>query len=71
MISHLNINSIRQRFDPLTKITTESIDILMISETKLDESFLKDQFLIKDFSEPYRLDESSKVGGIMLLFRDI
>ena len=42
----------------------------MILETKLDESFLKDQFLIKGFSEPYRLDRNSKGGGIILFIRE-
>ena len=46
MISHLNINSIRQKFDRLTETTTG----MLISETKLDESFPKGQFSIKQAS---------------------
>ena len=38
-MGHLNINCIRQKFDSLIEITTGNIDILMVSETKLDESF--------------------------------
>ena len=38
----------------------------MISETKIDESFPKGDFLIEGFSTPYRLDRDSKDGGIML-----
>ena len=67
---HLNINSIRQKFDSLIEITAGNIEILMISETKLDDSFPKGQFIIKGFSEPYRLDRNSKGGGIMLLIRE-
>ena len=37
----------------------------MISETKIDESFPKGNFLIEGFSTPYRLDRDSG-GGIML-----
>ena len=51
-IGHLNINSIRKKFDSLMEIITGNIDILMISETKLDGSFPKGQFLIKEFIEP-------------------
>ena len=40
-------------------ITSEEIDILWISETKLNKSFPKDHFLIKGLSDPYRLDENS------------
>ena len=32
----------------------------MISETKIDESFPKEHFLIEGFSTPYRLDRDSK-----------
>ena len=42
----------------------------MISETKLDESFPKGQYLIKGFINPYRLDRSSKGGEIMLFTRE-
>ena len=39
------------------------IDILMISETKIDESFPNGNFIIEGFSTPYRLDRDSKGGG--------
>ena len=35
----------------------------MISETKIDESFPKGNFLIEGFSTPYRLDHYSKDEG--------
>ena len=40
--------------------------MLMISETKIDESFPKGNFLIEGFSTPYRLDRDSKGGGSSL-----
>ena len=57
--AHLNINSVRNKFDSLVNITNNNIDILMISETKLDSSFPVGQFLIHEFSEPYRLYRNS------------
>ena len=42
----LNINSIRNKFDLLAHQVKENIDILMTSETKLDEYFPAGQFLI-------------------------
>ena len=45
------------------------LDILMISEIKIDESFPKGSFLIEGFSTPYRLDRNPKGGGIMLCVR--
>ena len=39
IFAHLNINSIRNKFDSLADIIKDNIDILMISETKVDDSF--------------------------------
>ena len=66
----MNINSVRNKFDSLVNITNNNIDILMISETKLDSSFPVGQFLIHGFSEPYRLDRNSNGGGILLYIRE-
>ena len=70
VIGHLNINSVRQKFNSLIEITTGNIDILMISEIKLDETFPKGQFLI-GFSESYRLDRNSKESGSLFIKKDI
>ena len=40
VIGPLNIDSIGQKFNSLKEITSGNIDIFMISETKLDESWL-------------------------------
>ena len=42
--AHLNINSVRNKFYLLSDIIKNNIDILMISEKKLDSSFLMDSF---------------------------
>ena len=39
IIAHLNINSLRDKFEFLIFLTRDNIDVLMISETKLDQSF--------------------------------
>ena len=41
VVGHLNINSIKNKFDFLAHQVNGNIDIVMISETKLDESFPK------------------------------
>ena len=38
-IAQININSIRNKFETLVSVVTSDIDIAMISETKIDESF--------------------------------
>ena len=46
------------------------VDILILSESKLDSAFPSSQFLINDFSVPHRLDRNSKGGSILLYVRD-
>ena len=70
IIAQLNINSIRNKFKFLEKDICANLDILLISETKLDDSFPSTQFLFDGFSKPYRLDKCSIGGGILLYIRD-
>ena len=49
---------------------TEVLDILMISETKLDDSFPEAQFYIEGFRAPFRLDRNKHGGGILLYVRN-
>ena len=63
---HLNINSIRNKFDALPVIMKTNVDILMTSETKLDDAFPAAYFLLHGFSAPYRLGRNSNSGRIML-----
>ena len=39
IVGHLNINSIRNKFDESSFIIDTNIDILLTSESKLDDSF--------------------------------
>ena len=39
IIAQLNINSLRNKIDSLAKAVISNIDILLITETKLDDSF--------------------------------
>ena len=70
ILGHLNINAIRNKFEALKFIIDNNIDILLISETKLDDRFPTARFLIKGFSAPYRSDRSSKGGGVLLYIRE-
>ena len=55
--AQLNINSIRNKFGQLSSMTAGIIDILVITETKLNNTFPLDQFTILGYSKPYRLRE--------------
>ena len=70
IIHHLNINSIRNKFESLVRFVGNNLDILMVSETKIDDTFLKSQFLIEGFSKPFRLDRIAKGGRILLYIRE-
>ena len=70
ILGHLNINSIRNKFEALKFIIDNNIDIFLISETKLDDSFPSAQFLIKGFSALYRVDRNSKGGGLLFYIRE-
>ena len=46
LIGNLNINSIRNKFDQLKDTVLNYTDILILTETKLDETFLTSHFLM-------------------------
>ena len=42
----------------------------MISETKLDDTFPVDQFVLEGFSKAFRIDRNKNGGGILLFVRE-
>ena len=70
IVAHLNINSIRNKFEELISQVKGTVDVLMISETKIDDSLPIADFLIDGFSQPYRIDLNSSGGEIMLYIRE-
>ena len=68
-IGQLNINSIRNKFDLLVPTVVGNLDILLITETKIDSSFPEAQFEIDGFTTPYRVDRDCRGGGILLYIR--
>ena len=70
MIGLLNINSIRNKFEMLTSLIRNEIYVLLLSETKIDETCPSEQFLNSGFAKSLRLGRNCRVGGIMLFIRD-
>ena len=70
ILAQLNINSIRNKFDLLAEGIKGKVDVLMISETKIDESFPSRQFFIEGFTPPYRLDRNCHDSGILVHVRE-
>ena len=69
LLAHININSIRNKFDQLVSSIKENIDILMISETKTDNSFPTIQLHIEGYCI-YRLDRNEYEGVILVYVRE-
>ena len=70
IIAHININSVRNKIHLLADMIRGRVDILLISETKLDATFPRPQFFLEGYSEPHRLDRTAFGGGLLLYFRN-
>ena len=66
IFGQININSIRNTFELLFSLVSNNIDVLLISETKIDNTFPVSQFYVPGYWVPYRLDRTENGGGIML-----
>ena len=69
IIGQLNINSLRNKFCFLKEIIHGKIDILVLTETKLDSTFPESQFCIPGYKIPYRRDRDGYGGGVMIYVR--
>ena len=56
IVGQININSIRNKSEQLIYIVNNEIDILMVSETTLDDTFPTLQYLMQGYSTPFRKD---------------
>ena len=66
ILSYLNINSIRNKFENLREIVKQNVDVLAVGETKIDTSFPSAQFFLEGYHSPYRPDISRKSGGLLV-----
>ena len=60
----------RNKLEFLKEEIQDNIDILMISETKVDASFPIDKFLLNDYSTAFYLNCNAHGGGILLYVRE-
>ena len=65
IMAQINVNSIRNKFDTLMTGIQNKVDILLIFEKKLDETFPTRQFSFEGFTSPYRLDCNGFEGGLL------
>lgn len=61
IIGQLNINSLRNKFLSLTHLIKGNLDILILTETKLDNTFPEKQFIIPGYKKPTGETETGMV----------
>ena len=70
VIAHININFLAKKFEPLVSLVEDKIDIFLVSETKLDDTFPSNQFTINGYLEQIRQDRNRHGGGLAFFIRD-
>ena len=68
--AHLNINTVKNKFEMLLLLFHGVIVILLISKTKMDDSFPTEQFIIEGYSTIYWLDRNDRGAGILLVVKE-
>ena len=58
------------KFEQLKDTVLKYVNVSVLTETKLHDSFHKAQFLVDGFQEPCRYDRNRKGGGIMTYIRE-
>ena len=61
---------LRNKLDIVVDQMTGNVDVMVILETKLHDSFRESQFKVPGHSSPFRLDRGQNGGGIMVFVRD-
>ena len=70
IIGSININSIKGKFDAFKLWVKGNIDIIVVVESKIDESFTQQQFAIEGYHLPFRRDRNALGGGVMIFVRE-
>ena len=70
IIGQLNINSLRNKFEALKYVIKDNIDIFIITESKLDDTFPTNQFRIDGYTPPFRLKPTKNGGGVIIYVRE-
>ena len=68
-LGHLNINSIKNKFESVWELIKDTFDIFLLSESKLDSSFSDDQFSIPGYRIA-RKDRDRNDGELLLYINE-
>ena len=67
--SHLNVNSIRNKFVSIQELIKSTFDLFLISETKIDGSFPNVQFKTEGYKS-FRKDRDHFGGGLLFFVNE-
>ena len=68
-LGHLNINSIKNKFESVWELIKDTFDIFLLSESKLDSSFPDDQLSIPGY-RIVKKDRDRNGGGLLLYINE-
>ena len=63
-------NLLRNKFDAFQHVINKNINVLTVSQTKIDPSFPSAQFHPESHATPHRLDRNTNVGGILFYIKE-
>ena len=64
VIGHLNVNSLRNKFETVEELVQNKVDICFLSEKNIDETFPNQQFMTNGYKLFCR-DRNRHGGGIL------
>ena len=70
IIGHININFLESKFEARESLIKDTLDVLVATETKIDESYPPSHFIIEGFGTPLRLDRNKHGGGVLVYIRE-
>ena len=70
IIGNLNINSLPNKFEDLKILVKGKVDIIVITESKLDYTFPDSSICISGYNKPFRKGRNRNGGGNLVFIRD-
>ena len=70
VVGTLNINSFLSKADEFKLMVSGLFDVIIVTETKFDDSFAEAQYYIGDFVIQCRLDRNRNEEGLMIYVSD-
>ena len=71
IIGHININYLYNKFEALKSLFKDKLEVLVVTETKVNESYPTGQFRIEGFVSPFRLDHDNHGGGVIIYVNEV